>query len=335
MENTKLSLFGLAFTALLLFMSSAYSQELRRDPALVTGPDACGECHKKSVEAWQQTHHFTTFRNMPRTEEAKEITKKMGLKRVKDGSDCLTCHFTSAIVDNEPKAIAGISCESCHGAGKEWVDIHSDFGGAEIKAENEDPAHKKKRYVESEKAGMIRPVHLYDVAQNCYSCHSIPNEKLVNVGGHPTGSRIELVRWSQGEVRHNLWYSEENKEASLERRRMFYVVGKALDLEAGLRGLAKATTKGPYAISMAKRSKAATLHMVKLAAVLPLPEVKQIAEAGSSAKLKLNNADQLNAIADKVAMATKKITTKYDGSELSAIDKVLPTEDKYRGKVFK
>jgi len=300
----------------------------------VAGPDVCGDCHKKSVEAWQQSHHFSTFKDMPRTAEAKAISKKMGLKRVKAGSDCLTCHFTSAMVDGKAKPIAGISCESCHGAGKEWTDIHSDFGGKDVKAANEDAAHKKKRYEASVAAGMIRPVNLYDVAQNCYSCHSIPNEKLVNVGGHPLGSKIELVRWSQGEVRHTLWYTEDNTEAPVERRRMFYIVGKALDLEAGLRGLATATTKGPYAISMAKRSKAAALHMKKIAGVVPVAEIKEIAAAGASAKLKLNNADQLNAVADKVATATRALASNYDGSEFAAIDSVLPTADKYKGKVF-
>jgi hypothetical protein len=327
---------ALAFAGFLLLAAfAADAQEFRRDPALVTGPDACGECHKRSVEAWQGSHHFSTFKDMPRTSEAKEISKKMGLKRVKAGSDCLTCHFTSAMVEGKAKPIAGITCESCHGAGKDWIDVHSDFGGKDVKAESEDAAHKKKRYEDSEAAGMIRPVRLYEVAQNCYSCHSVPNEKLVNVGGHPVGSKIELVRWSQGEVRHTLWYTEDNTEASLERRRMFYIVGKALDLEAGLRGLANATTKGPYAISMAKRSKAASLHMAKIAEAVPVPEIKEIATVGASAKLKLNNADELNAVADKVAKATKALASNYDGSEFAAIDSALPTADKYKGEVFK
>ena len=338
MKHAKYSVHALALTcAIFLFLAAftADAQELRRDPELVTGPDACGECHKKSVEAWQQSHHFSTFKDMPRTQEAKEISKKMGLKRVKAGSDCLTCHFTSAMVEGKAKPIAGISCESCHGAGKNWIDVHSDFGGKDVKAENEDAAHKKERYSASEEAGMIRPVRLYDVAQNCYSCHSVPNEKLVNVGGHVTGSKIELVRWSQGELRHTLWYTEDNTEASIERRRMFYIVGKALDLEAGLRGLANATVKGPYAISMAKRTKAASLHMAKIAKSIPITEIKEIAAAGASAKLKLNNADSLNAIADQVSKSTRALSANYDGSEFAAIDSVLPTPDKYRGTVFK
>ena len=33
---------------------------------------------------------------------------------------------------------------------------------------------------------------------------AVPEERLVNVGGHTAGSAFELVSWSQGEVRHNL-----------------------------------------------------------------------------------------------------------------------------------
>ena len=62
-------------------VSPASAQELRRDPAKVVGPDACGECHKSSVAAWKETHHSTTFKELPRKKEAREIAKNMGLKR--------------------------------------------------------------------------------------------------------------------------------------------------------------------------------------------------------------------------------------------------------------
>ena len=65
------------------------AQELRLDPAAVVCPDACGECHKTSVAAWSLTHHATTFKDLPRSDEAKEITGKLGIKRIKAESDCL------------------------------------------------------------------------------------------------------------------------------------------------------------------------------------------------------------------------------------------------------
>ena len=107
--------------ALALVSQAASAQELRLDPAAVVGPDACGECHKTSVAAWNLTHHATTFRELPRSDEAKEITGNLGIKRIKAESDCLTCHFTSGMDGDRVKPIAGISCESCHGAGRDWI----------------------------------------------------------------------------------------------------------------------------------------------------------------------------------------------------------------------
>ena len=51
---------------------------------------------------------------------------------------------------------------------------------------------------------MNNPHNIYLIARQCYDCHTVPNERLVNVGGHLAGSQdFELVAWSQGMVRHN------------------------------------------------------------------------------------------------------------------------------------
>ncbi len=52
---------------------------------------------------------------------------------------------------------------------------------------------------------MIRLHAIYDLAKTCYGCHVVPQEDLVNKGGHRAGSAFELVSWSQGEVLHNTW----------------------------------------------------------------------------------------------------------------------------------
>ena len=313
---------------LLVGPSPAAAQEMRLDPALVKGPDACGECHKSSVGVWKDTHHATTFKSLPRSDKAKEIAKAMGIRRIKSESDCLGCHFTSAAVDGDAKPIAGITCESCHGAGKNWMDVHSDFGGKGVTADTEDPAHKVARYEKSVAEGMIRPSRLYAVAQNCYTCHTVPNEKLVNVGGHPAGSKFELVKWSQGEIRHNIWYSKENNAAPIERQRLMYIVGQALDLEFALRGVAKATEKADYAVAMAKRAKAAEKRIKKLAEAVDAPEIQAILAIAADAKLKLNNEEQLTAAADAIAVEAMKFADGYDGSQFAGIDAVLPKLDK-------
>jgi hypothetical protein len=302
----------------------------RSDPAKVVGPDACGECHKSSVAIWKKTQHATTFKKLPRKKEAKAIAKKLGIRRMKAASACLSCHFTSAEVKGRVKPIAGITCESCHGAGKNWIKEHSDYGGKGVTRESEPPDHKKARFTKSEAAGMIRPLNLYKVAANCYGCHTVPNEKLVNEGGHAAGSKFDLVAWSQGEVRHNVWYSKVNDEASVPRKRMMYIVGKALDLEFALRGIAKATKKAAYAVSMAKRANAARKSMKKIATAAGTSEIKAIV-AASDVKLKLNNSANLTAAADKIAVAAEKFAAAHDGSKFAGIDTMIPGASKYKG----
>ncbi len=328
------ALAGLAFVAAMSLAAVgnvATAQEIRLDPAKVAGPDACGECHKTSVAVWKKTKHARTFKELPRMKEAKAIAKKLGIRRMKAESACLSCHFTSAEVKGKVKPIAGITCESCHGAGKNWIKEHSDYGGKGVTRESEDPGHKKARFAKSEDAGMIRPLRLYKVAANCYGCHTVPNEKLVNEGGHAAGSKFDLVAWSQGEVRHNVWYSKANDEASAARKRMMYIVGKALDLEFALRGLAKATKKAAYAVSMAKRANGARKAMKKIAGVAGTPEIKAIV-AAAGVKLKLNNSANLTAAAGKIAAAAEKFAAAHDGSKFAGVDAMIPGAGKYKGK---
>ena len=182
---------------------------------------------------------------------------------------------------------------------------------------------------------MIRPAHLYKLASNCYQCHTVPNEKLVNVGGHTAGSDFELVAWSQGEVRHNFARSANNKdnvESTLERKRIMFVTGHAIDLEYSLRGVAKGTQKARYAVNMAKRVKKAIANLEAIQKKLHLAEVQAIIKAGNSASLKLNNEAELTKAAEMVAAATRKFLSTHDGKNLAAIDSLLPS--KYKGKAY-
>ncbi len=326
--------FGALLLSLMLTPATGFAAEFHNDPEKIKGPEACGECHKQTVRAWKETHHSSTFKDMPRSEEAREIADKMGIKRIKSESDCLTCHFTMAIKETMPSPISGISCESCHGAGADWMDIHSDFGGKDVTAENETPEHKIKRLADSDAFGMIRPGNLYELAANCYSCHTVPNEKLVNVGGHAAGSKFELVRWTQGELRHNVWYTDDNTEAPLERRRTMYIIGKMLDYEYALRGVAKATENAEYAKAMAMRAQRALAFLKKIDETVDNEQLSAIIEASASAQLKLNNEAALLATAGVVGKHARTFGDANDGSNLGGVDGLLPTPDKYKGSVF-
>lgn len=300
------------------------------DPAKVVGPDACAECHKDEVKIWQHTHHYTTYRSLPHKEKAREIAHKMGLRRIKEGV-CLDCHFTSMKKDGRVRTVAGISCESCHGAAKGWIKVHSNFSGK--KKETETPAEAALRWKKSEAAGMIRPKMMYAWAKNCYSCHIVPKEKLVNVGGHTAGSAFELVSWSQGEIRHNVWYTKgkSNPEASQAQKRKMFVVGAAVELEESLRAVGKATERANYAVDMARRAQAAAQRLVAIDKALNVPEIHEMIKAASGAHLRLNNDAELTAIANKIGAATKRFVAKYDGKSLGAIDGMIPGKDLYKG----
>ena len=327
-------IFACLFVVFALAAAPVVAADYRLDPVKVEGADACGECHKETIKAWKETHHSRTYKELPRRDKAREIADKLGIKRIKSESECLTCHFTVAMEEEMPMPVSGISCESCHSAGADWIDVHSDFGGKDVTAENETPEHKIKRLADSDAAGMIRPSNLYALAANCYSCHTVPNERLVNVGGHAAGSKFELVRWTQGEIRHNLWYTDDNTEASLERRRTMYVIGKMLDYEYALRGLAKATENAEYAKAMAMRAMRAQAFLKKIDETVDDEQLSAIITAGAAVKLKLNNEAALIGLAESVATHAQAFADTHDGSLLSGVDGLLPTADKYKGPVY-
>lgn len=328
----------LATVFLLAAIASATAQSVRKPPnhKKVVGPNACAECHKIETEVWKKTHHSTTFKKMPRSKEARKIADKMKIKRIKSQSLCLSCHFTTQIKRKKKKPIAGISCESCHSAGKDWEKVHSGFSGKTEKTESK--AQEAARWKKVDKLGMIRPASIYKLAKNCYSCHVVPQEKLVNVGGHPAGSSFELVSWSQGEIRHNTWYSKgkKNNKASAGRKRILYITGLAVELETALRAVAVATKSDLYAFRMARRADAARKKLKRLAASMPqVKEVSAMVELGYSAGLKLNNKKALTKAAKGIGAQAIALSRKHDGSKLAAADKMIPGENKYKGKPSK
>jgi Cytochrome c554 and c-prime len=329
-----LQAFVLSLCASLMIFGFAACGATASDPSKTVGPNACAECHKQEAKAWKETHHFKTFREMPRNKKAKEIAKKMGVRRVKSESLCLNCHFTVQEKDNNKQPVSGISCESCHSAGKDWIKVHSGFSGKT--AQTETKAEEKARWKLADSKGMIRPPSLYQLAKNCYSCHVVPQEDLVNKGGHQAGSAFELASWSQGEVRHNTWYSKgkKNVPADAARMRMLYLVGLGVELETALRAVGKATRREAYAFLMAKRTDRARKQLAAAAKAAPnVSEIGKIVEISYSAGLKLNNERSLTAAAEGISKLLVSITEKYDGSSMAGLDSLIPGPDRFKGKV--
>jgi hypothetical protein len=256
----------------------------------------------------------------------------MGVQRIRSESLCLTCHYTVQDKENKKQPIAGISCESCHSAGEDWIKVHSQYSGKTEKTESKAEAEARLKLADAK--GMIRPSSLYRLAKNCFGCHVVPQEDLVNKGGHPAGSAFELLTWSQGEVRHNTWHSKgkENLPANAARKRMLYLVGLGVELETGLRAVSRATARRVYAFEMAKRVDRARKQLAAVAKALPnVPEIAKMVEFAYSAGLKLNNERFLTTAADGVAKSLASIIEKYDGSTMGGLDSLIPGPDKFKG----
>ena len=324
---------ALCLCGLLLTFGFAAESTTASDAKKIMGPNACAECHKQESEAWQNSHHFKTFREMPRKKEANEIAERLGIQRIRSENLCLNCHYTAQEKDNKKQPIAGISCESCHSAGEDWIKVHSGFSGKTEKTET--TAEKDARLKLSDSKGMIRPSSLYQLTKNCYGCHVVPQEDLVNRGGHTAGSDFEMVSWSQGEVRHNTWHSKGkgNIQANDARKRLLYLVGLGVELETGIRAVSQATARRRYAFEMAKRVDKARKQLAAAAKAVPdVPEIAKMVEFAYSAGLKLNNERFLTAAADGVSKQITTITEKYDGSTLAGLDSLIPGPDKFKGK---
>lgn len=123
------------------------------------GTKSCGMCHKKDdsgnqLAKWQASAHAKAFEKLG-TPEAKAVGAKVGVDDPQKSGKCLKCHSTAydgkETVQSQKVAVEdGVSCESCHGAGK---------------------GYKSKSVMESREkciaAGMI-----YPATKSCEKCHN-------------------------------------------------------------------------------------------------------------------------------------------------------------------
>jgi len=308
-------------------------QPLRCDPAQVLGADSCAKCHENEVRQWKLTPHFGTFDTLHRKPEAKAITKRLGLSTVKRNDTCVKCHYTQQQQGSRTRVVAGVSCESCHGAAKDWIALHNDYGGPNVTKDAESAEHRQQRLDTSIASGMNNPTNLYLVARQCLACHTTPDEQLVNVGGHAPGSAdFELVAWSQGIVRHNFLRTggTANGTATQEQLRVMYIVGVMADLEASLRATAQATTKATFGTANARRAAGLKHKLLEIQQLTENTYVQQALDTALHAPLKLNQRESLMTAADAIGKAAMAFAAQADGSDLAAIDSLLPAVSSYK-----
>lgn len=307
--------------------------DLNVDAQKVLGPESCEKCHAAETQNWKQTPHFETLHTLHRKKEAQTIASKLGIASFKTDSNCIQCHYTMQQQGPSLEAVSGVSCESCHGPAKDWINVHHNYGDSGVTRARETNEHRRQRLSESIAAGMRNPINVYLVAQSCYRCHTVPDEKLVNIGGHSVGSLdFELVSWSQGMVRHNFVRTEgrENIESSPERRRLMFVAGMIADLEFSLRATAAATEKTTFGLTAAKRASRAAERLKSAQSKLEQPLLDEILKAYARVSLKLNNRAPITDVADQVHRLGLKFAATVRGEDLSAIEQFIPPKSKWK-----
>lgn len=312
----------------------AMAQPERCDPTKTLSADQCAKCHGNEVQVWKRTPHFTTYQELSRRPRSKEIISNLGLtKSVKRNDVCMGCHFTVQQKGDKLKAIAGVSCESCHGSSRDWLSVHNDYGGPTATKQSESTAHRQQRLQTASDLGMRNTQNLYLIASSCLNCHTVPNEELVNVGGHLAGTDdFELVAYSQGRVRHNFLRTGNNENATStpQRLRVMFVVGLIADLEYSTRATALATNKSTYGLKVANRSAQKAVKLYELQQKINDPDLQSLLEAFAAVSLRIDNQLQLEQTADVIKTHGQRFAERHDGSQLAAVDAFLPAPSTYK-----
>ncbi len=122
---------GALLILLATVVSLVYAGETSQDcdPSLYVGVKACRMCHKKEDTGnqygiWLEGPHAKAVEALG-TEKAKTVASGLGIEDPQKSGKCLKCHSTAYNWTEEAKTdrIAveeGVSCESCHGPGKNY-----------------------------------------------------------------------------------------------------------------------------------------------------------------------------------------------------------------------
>lgn len=125
-------------TSALVMTSPALGEEGK-----YVGSNKCKMCHIKQHKSWKKTKMANAL-DILKPGNSAELKKAHGLDPAKDYSTdqaCLACHVTGfgkeggyAIPDladkkavRRAKKLAGVGCESCHGPGSGYIELHGEL----------------------------------------------------------------------------------------------------------------------------------------------------------------------------------------------------------------
>lgn len=274
------------------------------DPEKFVDSVRCTDCHDDATEVWLKTKHKES-QDMRRNPLAREYAQALGLKPSamrKPEGECASCHFTSGVRNKRVRILTGVSCQSCHGPGLDWVDFHDDFGGPGETKQTEDLAHRHDRLQRMTDAGMIHPADLYGLARNCTSCHLVSNQWLVNNTEHSIGSDFDLLERSQGNIRHY-------PEADDARQYQLKIAGLIAALEVTYASLADAEPGSRFGDAMEKRAGIARQEVIALADSTEDPFLMQVASIVDDQEPRAGNS-KLKPIAQRIYDQARQIRTR-------------------------
>jgi hypothetical protein len=246
----------------------------------VQGPNVCKSCHAAEYKVWSATEHFKDFADVHKSPKTPAILDAAGGdKNMRKNQTCQLCHYTLVQDDaSDPgEAKAGPSCESCHGASSEWIDIH-----------NAKDTPLDQRVTQTMAKGMIRSNMHYEVAENCMSCHGLARADVdpdimgkMLAAGHPVSPDFELVRYSQGTVRHRFYPPDvdNNKAMSPPELSRLFVTGQAAKLISALWAASRSNVPQYKQVQTAR----ADLARKALSAGQSVPEIAEFLRAPSEA----------------------------------------------------
>jgi hypothetical protein len=94
------------------------------------GTAKCATCHRTAAQGemfpkWQASEHAKAFETLA-SPKALEIAKAKGIADPQKAMECLKCHVTAAGADTSMVGAKysikdGVGCESCHGAGADYI----------------------------------------------------------------------------------------------------------------------------------------------------------------------------------------------------------------------
>lgn len=132
------------------------------------GRKKCYNCHKSNGESWDKTAHAKAIESLkPNTREKAKLKAKLDPKKdyTKD-KDCIGCHVDGfgkegGYVIKEPdKFLTGVGCESCHGAGSEYRNLHRKAGTAFEKSKKTMP-----------RENLVETGQDFEFIEKCNACH--------------------------------------------------------------------------------------------------------------------------------------------------------------------